>query len=192
MDSKDIWGSVKSIVSKTLPILGNAIVPGIGGIAGSLIAEVLGVDPNDPKQIETELKNANPEVWAKLKESTMKHEERLIELGMENDKMYIADVQNARNREVEITKATGKFNTPLYILAGLIVFGFFSTLGITMFVDLSASNLQISSLLLGTLATSFGMIIQYFYGSSKGSTEKNAVLQNSIPKDFLDKFNIQK
>lgn len=180
----DIWESIKGIVCTVAPILGNAIVPGLGGVAGSILASILGVDPNDPKKIEESLKTASPDVWAKIKEAEMKHEETLVQISADLEKARYADIQSARTREVEVTKATGKLNTPLYILASIVTLGFFGTLIASMIWPITDNN-QATIMLIGVLGTGFGMVLQYFFGSSSSSGVKNSYLANSVTPDML-------
>ena len=175
MDTKDLWKSVKGIVGKVAPVLGNAIVPGAGGIAGTLISNVLGCD-NDPMAIEKALVNATPEQITKLKEIETKHEERLIELGIENDKLYVQDTQNARQREIEIVKATGKRDYNLYILAWTVIFGFFLLCGFLMYRPLPQGSSDVVYMLFGGLNIGFGTVLQYFFGSSKSSSDKTKLI----------------
>ena len=172
----DIWKSIKGLVTKVAPILGNAILPGVGGIAGSIVAEVLGADPEDPAEIEMKLANATPEQIKELKQAAMQHKERLTELAIEQEKTYLADRQDARQRELELTKTTGKRDTNLYILAWTVVVSFFLTVGILIFADIPEGQNEILYMLLGVLGTGFITVIQYFFGSSKSSTDKTQLL----------------
>ena len=171
MDTKDIWNSVKGIVGKIAPVLGNAIVPGAGGVAGSIVANVLGCD-NDPMDIERALVNATPEQINQLKEIEAKHKEKLVELALENDKLYVQDTQNARLREIEIVKATGKKDYNLYVLAWTVLVGFFLLCGFLMFRQLPQGSNDVVFMLFGALASGFGVVLQYFFGSSKSSSDK--------------------
>jgi len=178
----DLWGKIKSLVSTTAPILGNAVLPGVGGTAGAMIAKLLGCDPNDPKNIEATLKN-NPETLLKLKELESKNEQFLLNASIERDKIYLGDVQSARSREIEFTKATGKINWPMYILGGLVVIGFFGTIIGLFNVSLIALNKELVIYTVGGLQSAFITIIAYFFGSSKGSSDKNNLITKDKFKD---------
>lgn len=67
MGKDNIWDKIKGGVSKFAPVLGNALVPGVGGIAGTLIAEALDVD-NEPENIQNALENITPEMEYRLKD----------------------------------------------------------------------------------------------------------------------------
>jgi hypothetical protein len=67
-----------------------------------------------------------------------------------------------------------------YILAWLIIAGFFT---LTVYLlHLVHTGGQISDttgsvfMLLGTVSTAFGIVVQYFFGSTKGSADKTAQL----------------
>lgn len=172
----DIWEKIKDIVGASAPILGNAIVPGVGGAAGSMIAKMLGCN-NDPETIEAQLRT-NPEAVLKLKELELNNEQFLITAAHENDKLYIDDKKDARAREIEYTKATGKINWPLYVLSGLITIGFFITIICLFNFELIAFNKELIIYTVGGLQSAFITVVAYFFGSSKGSSEKNNLLKN--------------
>jgi len=66
----------------------------------------------------------------------------------------------------------------MYSLGALITIGFFATLG---FLIVSGKYPDAVNLVIGTLLTTFGTVVGYFYGSSKGSAEKNEMIANSTP-----------
>lgn len=181
----DIWGKIKNIVGASAPVLGNAIVPGVGGVAGSLIAKMLGCDPNDPKAIEAQLK-ADPEIAMKLKELEQKHEQFLITSSQENDRMYLSDIKDARLREIEYTKVTGGMNWPMYLLGGLITLGFFFIIACLFSFELIAFNKELIIYTVGGLQSAFITVVAYFYGSSKGSSDKSKML-DKVARDTLVK-----
>jgi ABC-type Na+ efflux pump permease subunit len=64
----------------------------------------------------------------------------------------------------------------MYILAGIIVIGFFVLMYILMFVHIPIENVNTANLAIGALIGSFTNIIGYFFGSSSGSAEKTQLL----------------
>ena len=66
----------------------------------------------------------------------------------------------------------------MYILGGLIVIGFFTTLFYLIYQGTFESTINLA---IGTLLTAFGTIVGYFYGSSKGSSDKNKLLEEKTP-----------
>ena len=173
--SNELWDSIKSKVGKVAPILASAIVPG-GGVALSLIANAFGVS-NDPEAIGNALSSASNEDVAILRDIEAKHKEHLAAIGLEQDKAFMADKQNARQREIDIKKAGGS-NLPLYVLATVIVVGFFIMVGVLIFKStvIPQGSREIAFILLGTLSSSFAGVVQYFFGSSKGSADKTKLM----------------
>jgi len=121
---------------------------------------------------------ADPQALVKLKEFEMTHAERLQELQLDEVKAQLADVQNARGRQNAHEEATGKTDYNLYILAWTIVVGFFGLIGIMMYVAIPAASNNIIYMLFGTLGAGFGSVMQYFFGSSKGSKDKTILMNN--------------
>ena len=64
----------------------------------------------------------------------------------------------------------------LYFLAWVVVIGFFVLTGMMMRTTMPPENVGPVNQLFGALAAGFGVVLAYFFGSSKGSAEKNALL----------------
>ncbi len=66
-----------------------------------------------------------------------------------------------------------------YILALLVTVGFFGIMALILFTDIQISEQfeKPLNLLIGALISQFTTIISYFYGSSKGSADKTALLK---------------
>ena len=84
-------------------------------------------------------------------------------------KMVYEDKSNARGREVEVTKATGKKDHTVTILAGVIVLGFFAGLISLIFIhlDKGSGTYELLYLMFGGLIAKFGTVVDYFFGSSE-------------------------
>ena len=82
--------------------------------------------------------------------------------------IVIGDKSNARSREVEVVKATGKRDYALIALAAVIVIGFFAGLVSLVFVtlDKGSGTYELLYMMFGALIAKFGTVIDYFFGSS--------------------------
>ena len=176
------WGSIGKLIGVAAPIVGTALGGPAGAAVGSMVAGLLGVE-DTPDAVASAIK-ADPNIVVKLKELEVEahrleleatDKARLAEL--EAVRMQLADVTNARNRQVEHERATGKSDINLYVLAWVVVFGFFVLVGMTMFVKIEDSTGAVF-MLFGTMATGFGMVLQYFFGSSASSSKKTTDLVN--------------
>ena len=176
------WKSVgKKFIQAGLPLLGTIVGGPLGGVAGkaasALIASKLGCEEKElnPDMLANAL--ADPDTLVTLKELELSHQ-------LELESLIIQDRASARQREIEITKITGKRDINLYILAYLFVFGFFlTTIAMSWLLilgkipdDIPQGAVMLLGMLFGTLTAGVGAIIQYFFGSSKSSNEKTQLL----------------
>jgi hypothetical protein len=170
----DIWSTLKGVVAKGAPILANAIVPGSGGLAASILGDVLGVDASDPQGLLQAAQNASPEQWVELKKAQMKHEIDLVSISADLDKAYLADRQNARGRDVEL-KAAGYSNWRADVLALLSIIGLLALIFTVIFAEIKQGAARDTLLVLsGTLIAIVKDVYQFEFGSSRGSKEKDA------------------
>lgn len=64
-----------------------------------------------------------------------------------------------------------------YVLGGTVVIGFFILLYLLVKAEVPAPNGDLLNLIVGALIGSFATIMNYFFGSSKGSAEKTELLK---------------
>lgn len=73
-------------------------------------------------------------------------------------------------------------------LAILIVLGFFACIAALLFAPPPNDTMRDTLLVMvGALGAAFGAIVQYYFGSSSGSTAKDRVIANSMPVAGVDK-----
>ena len=181
MDWKEVG---LQFVKKGLPLLGGLI----GGPAGSLgaqaaislVSSALGKGEAEitPESVVKTI-SANPESLVELRKLEMQHKERLQEFLLEERKLELQDVANARQRSTEVVKATGKIDYFQYGLATVITVGFFSLTALMYFKPIPEASLGPINQLFGALVLGFGSVIGYFFGSSKGSSDKNKLFSNT-------------
>ena len=177
------WKDIGDFVKKGAPLLGSVLGGPAGGAIGSLVSSAFGSD-DDPEKLLSILES-DPEAITKLKDLEFKHYERLEELSieaarvqLEESKAYLADTQSARQREAAVVQATGKKDVNLYVLAWVVVGGFFVLTGMLMLIpelDGRTNNAMVN-ILFGGLVSGFATVLGYFFGSSKGSTDKTSLL----------------
>jgi len=64
----------------------------------------------------------------------------------------------------------------MYALGALVVFGFFFILYVIFKQVLPSENKEIGLLVIGALVAKFGDVVNYFFGSSKGSADKTEIM----------------
>ncbi|MFV0421708.1 hypothetical protein [Oleidesulfovibrio sp.] len=166
------WKDIGTMAARTAPLLASVLGGPAGvvaGAAGTLIGAFLGVEA-EPEKVAQAFKD--PQTALRLAELEAKHEARLLEWQQAQLQAELANVQGARAREVAMAKAGhgGAWATALVSL--VVVCGFFWMLeGVMSMEDVSEPAL----LLLGSLGTAFGGVVNYYLGSSLGSFRKDVV-----------------
>ena len=133
-----------------------------------------------------------PEQIVALKQAEMLHEEELLKLRLEDNKLDVArleigvkDTANAREREVQIATAEkapllNKIITPVLALAViLLTFGLFA---VVMFdaTPVDSSRKDILIYVLGVLSAVSTQVASYYFGSSAGSAFKNETIRDAL------------
>lgn len=166
------WSDVGKAVAKVAPILGGVLggpVGAIAGAAGALLGSALGVDA-DPEAITKAL--ADPETLVKLKQIESDERQRLLEWQSTQLNVELENVKSAREREVELAKAGHGASWATSIVSTIVTLGFF----VMLYLVISGGKAELGDaglMLLGTLATGFGAVINYYLGSSLGSASKD-------------------
>jgi hypothetical protein len=168
------WSDIGKTIAGAAPLIGSVIGGPAGGAVGTLISKALGCE-NKPDAVAEALK-ADPEALLKLEALEKSHQVELERLLLEEEKARLVDVQSARSREVEITKNTGNRDVNLYVLAWTVIFGFFALMALLCFRALPEDSNGVVFMLFGSLATGFGQVLQYFFGSSKSSADKTKMI----------------
>lgn len=168
------------------PLLGN----GLNLVANAVMAK--GKDYVE-KKLGVELKpDMSPEDLAKIQIAQMEHEEELLRLRIEEDKLDLAelelrlkDTDSAREREVQISTSDkapllNKIVTPVLALSILLLT--FVLFGVVMFDDspVEASRKDILIYILGVLSAIASQIVSYYFGSSQSSKDKTDALKEAI------------
>ena len=168
------------------PLLGN----GLNLVANAVLAK--GKDYVE-KKLGVELKpDMSSEDLAKIQIAQMEHEEELMRLRIEDDKLDLAelelrlkDTDSARDREVQISTSDkapllNKIVTPVLALSILLLT--FALFGVVMFNDtpVEASRKDILIYILGVLSAIASQIVSYYFGSSAGSKEKTDALKGAM------------
>ena len=170
------WKDVLSKITNAAPIVGSLFgAPGIAaGAIVKLTANALGVAPTQ-EAIAAEIQQ-NPEALLKLKELDSVHKTELEKLYLEGERTRLADVSDARKRQTEHEKQTGKSDINLYVLAWVMVVGFFVLMGLLLKIPVPEDQNGVIFMLFGAMSSAFGAVIQYFFGSSKGSADKTTAM----------------
>ena len=172
------------------PLIASLLGSGLNLLANAAIAkgkeyveEKTGIKLEDDKPI-------SPEIAAQLKIKEMEHEEVLLKLQQDDNRlekelaeMYLADTQDARGRETKIATSEtapllNKIITPVLAIGILFAtFGLFFYMISNVDAELNPSQKDIIIYVLGVLSAISTQVIAYYFGSSIGSTAKDQTIK---------------
>lgn len=173
-----------------IPIVGALLGQGLNLVANAVMAK--GKDWVENK-LGVELKpDMTSEDYAKLKIAEMQHEEELLKLKLEDNKLgiqelelRIKDTDSARKREIDIATSDkapliNKIVTPVLALGVTTLT--FVLFGVVMFdtSPVEPSRKDVLIYVLGALTAISAQVTSYYFGSSAGSKEKSAQLDRVL------------
>ena len=168
------------------PLLGN----GLNLVANAVLAKGKKVVE---EKLGVELKpDMSPEDLAKIQIAQMEHEEELLKLRLEEDKLDLAelemllkDTNDARQREVQIVTSDkapllNKLITPILALGLLGIT--FTLFGIVLFQasPIDPSRKDILIYILGVLSAVATQVVSYYFGSSQSSKDKTDAMKEAM------------
>jgi len=160
------WEIIKDYIGAVSIILAKKLNVDTGGLTSVLLSDYFKCE-NTPDDILINLDNLNYEQTMKMVKELENH--RMISLPkpkliMEN-KMESSDKKIINTRDIN-----------LYLLAWLTVIGFYVLVGILMWRPIPEESSKILYILLGSMSSGFTLVLGYFFGSSKGSSDKSKLL----------------
>lgn len=163
----------RDIIKVVAPTLGAALGGPLGGLAGQILGGLVG---GDTKDLEKVLLEQKPETMLALRKAEQDFLLKLEEIGVEKDRIEMADRTSAR----DMAKVNMK---PQMVLSTVFIGGYF-----TVFLAVATGAIapepeqqRTIDILLGMLATGVPMILAFWFGSTSGSATKNELLYNSKP-----------
>jgi hypothetical protein len=178
------------IPAALLPIVQPLLANGLNLVANAVLAKGKKVVED---KLGVELKpDMSPEDLVKVQMAQMEHEEELMRLRLEENKLDLAelemrlkDTDSAREREVAIATSDkapllNKVVTPVLALSILLLT--FILFGVVMFdnTPVESSRKDILIYILGVLSAISTQIVSYYFGSSQGSKEKSEQLKEAL------------
>lgn len=173
------WTTVGTLVGQAAPTIGGLLgglipFPGgavLGTVAGKVLAEALGVSPT-PTAVANAIQTGDPAtVQAALTEAEVR-----MKTEVEKHKADLEDVQDARATGVKYASIGSQIQwapTAVSIIVGL---GFFGTLALLLKggINFNETIGQVLLILIGSLVSYMNQVVNFWLGSSAGSTEKSA------------------
>jgi hypothetical protein len=161
----------KGIVASVAPALATALGGPFAGLAVRQIGEnLLGKPTADETEVAAAVAGATPADLLKLKELDQAFAKDMATLGVQLEQLEISDHASARAMQISTRDRT------VGALATVFVAGFFGTLAAIMFVRIAPESRDAVNILLGVEGSAVTAILSFYFGSSKGSQEKTALL----------------
>lgn len=162
----------KKTVKAIAPLIGTAVGGPLGTVATMALTSALGISPESTEdQIEAAVKNATPDQLLQLKKADQQFKKDMRELDIKEDQLHADDRDSARKREAALGGDPIVKGIALYtVVAFSAMMGFLLWKGTPDGMD---------KILLGTIigyvAAMAQQVYNYYFGSSKGSTDKNKI-----------------
>lgn len=159
------------------PLIGTALGGPLGGAAAAFIADKLGIEEKTVEAVSNVLNSGkmSADQIAALKLAEIDFQKFLEQNKIDLERIDQADRASARSMQMSTQSVIPGS------LAVLITCGFFGILIGMMLGKLNVSDQQALLILLGALASSWGAIVNFYYGSSHGSQIKSELLAKADP-----------
>ena len=172
------WGS---FLKQVAPSIATTLLGPAGplvSVAASFMADKLDLSEKSVQAVTNALESGkmSPDQVTQIKLAEIQYQEFLQQHEIDLEKVYADDRDSARRREEAVKDVTPK------VLAGGITLGFFVVLGYLINVGKPPAGGDALLVLLGSLATGFTGVLNYYFGSSSGSDAKTSVLAGIVKK----------
>jgi len=169
-----MWEQLKNILAAICPGIATALGGPLAGTAVTALSQaLLGKSKASPDELLKAI--ASPEALLKAQQAENQFMLDMEKVGLDREKLEQLNVDNARNREIELAKV-GKRDYTTSILAFLIVLGFFGMLCAIWYLHINPDMERIADIMIGALGAQFAAVCNYYFGSSKGSRDKDAMI----------------
>lgn len=159
-------------------IMGDGTGKAVAKVAG-IAREVIGTD--DPDAIEKAI-GADPSLALQFKLAVLQAEADERRAEREETMALIRDVQSAREQTVKLAEAKSPIAWGAPVISTIITLTFGVMLYLVMAKPVPGAESQAAQILLGVLATAMVQVVNYWLGSSRGSSTKDGVLAQLIQK----------
>jgi hypothetical protein len=163
----------KATLSAVAPLLGTALGGPLGGVAGSAIASALGVQSLDEQALAAAIQKATPDQLLALKTAENQFKLDMAKLQIRPEELEVEDRKSARDSY----SATKDHMVP--VLGATIVVSFVAVVGGVLFGGVTVDG-ALAGTLIGYLSAKAEQVLAFYFGSSKGSKNKDDALANAV------------
>lgn len=175
-----IIGLVANVVPQLLSLFGRNNEAEIASKVASIATELTGTADIDQAAAVI---NSDPNLALQFKSALLAQQTELANLAFSREKLYVEDVQDARKYRDDRVFGLGAVILLSFAFAvSLVLWGGYEVLIVGVAVDpgMFAAITGFIGTLLGYVAASAQSVVNYFFGSSSGSTQKTDAIADSI------------
>lgn len=176
MDISKILGAAGDALATIAPAIATALGGPLAGTAVTQLEKWLGVEPGtaSAEDISKAVVGATPEQIGALKKIDYDYQLAMQQAGIDIIKIDAADRDSARNRQVQLKDHAPEF------LGTLIIAGFLTCVYAVLAGYVDGLKDPVTSALVGTLigyvSAKADQVVSYYFGSSKGSRDKDVTI----------------
>lgn len=169
----------QTLVSTVAPWIGTALGGPLGGMAVEAAANALGLNTKTVDAVKQALSGATPEQMLALKQADQAFSLQMQALGFKNvtDMEALAAGDRKDARAMQVVKPSP---VPAMLSTG-VTLGYFGILIGMMLGWLKVSDSQALLLMLGSLSTAWGMVMAFWFGTTRDSGRKTELLAQAPP-----------
>lgn len=165
----------KKTVATVAPTIATALGGPLAGVAIKIAGEALGLPDGDEDALQAAVASGDPNVLVRLKEAEIDFDTRMRELDVDIERLHQKDRDSARGL------ATNRGIAPQGLLSIVFVCGFVAIL-FAIFTDsavIQGSLMEPAMYLLGILSAGLTQVMNFWFGSSAGSKQKELKLRTN-------------
>lgn len=170
----------KSIIGVVAPTLATALGGPLAGLAVEALGRAIGMDQPTVAKIKDAFAQGalTGEQIAQLKAAEIALQTKMRELDINEQQLYAADRDSARKMQI-----ASPSNWPgiLSSVTTLAVLGVIAARMSGLALPEDSTTIQ----LIGSLTTGWGLCLSYWFGTTRGSSEKSALLAQSAPSSIM-------
>lgn len=171
------WNGVKDVIGTVAPTIASALGGPLAGAAVSAMASALGLASdasNDTIKAAILDGRMTGDQLVALKQANLEFEQRMKELDIDLERIAADDRASARQREMTVRDWVPG------TIAAVIVVGFFGVLGSLLAYGTPQNGGEALLVILGALSSGFASVLNYYFGSSSSSKQKNETISRAI------------
>ena len=167
----------KAIVGTVAPWIGTALGGPLGGLAVDAAAKALGLSESTVDAVKGAISGATPEQMLALKTADQEFALKMQALGFQQIKDLEAIAASDRASARDLLKST---RSPIpAVLSLLVTLGYFGVLIGMMTQVFKVTDSQALLIMLGSLGTAWGMVMAFWFGTTRSSQDKTEILAKS-------------